>query len=863
LVLPLSLKLRNFLSYREDVPTLHLEEVHLACLCGANGHGKSALLDAITWALWGKARGQRQEQLLHQGQQEMTVELEFQVHDQRYRTVRRYAHTRRGGTSSLELAVAAGEGYQAITGNTITATQTQLQQLINMDYDTFVNSAFLLQGRADLFSMSAPAQRKEVLAKVLGLGLYDRLEDRAKAGAKSAQAHLEATGRVMEQLEERVARRAALTKELAQTSTDMAIAQQAVSSREERRKLLADHIGHLNQRGREAAALEEQAQRIRARRQSAEFEAAQIQARLNAWRDELKDWQETEHHFQELTETRQSLILLQTAAGYVHALERDLAPLAQQAALARASLESKIAVQLWHLNQELVPRAKALPALEKALTQSTVSLAALEPQMAELAALIERQQQTSLEARRLESENTRLGDVGRDTRKKLDLLDHDHVQGAICPVCGTAMDAGAISRLEQTYQQEIDTQRTRYRDQEERIKLLDHEAAQLQSQTSGRQHELDATRQGLALERAQMKAQRQESQQAHEQLEQARSVLAEDQEALDQGRYAQEEQAQVVALQHRIEQAHFSPESLAKAQTAVRNLELWEEKHRQLEEARSRVPDDEVALASVQARIVEGGDELAEMANRRDQLESALAELDDYRTQMTTVEAEHQEATLRHGRLHEQWGSLQHQVQEADEAQRELKQRRREHQTLAQQAATFAELAQAFGKGGVQALLIEAAIPRLEEEANLLLHRMTDGRMSLKMETQRARRSGPGRNGAEAVETLEIQVADELGTRAYEMFSGGESFRVDFALRVALSKLLAWRVGAPLPTLFIDEGFGTQDVEGRDRILDVIKSIEPDFQRILVVTHIDEVKEAFPVRIEVTRTSAGSTFSLS
>ena len=158
----------------------------------------------------------------------------------------------------------------------------------------------------------------------------------------------------------------------------------------------------------------------------------------------------------------------------------------------------------------------------------------------------------------------------------------------------------------------------------------------------------------------------------------------------------------------------------------------------------------------------------------------------------------------------------------------------------------------------MQALLIEAAIPRLEDEANDLLKQMTAGRMSLKVETQRARRTG-----GDTAETLEIVIADELGTRSYEMFSGGERFRVDFALRIALSKLLAWRAGAPLPTLFVDEGFGTQDAEGRDRILDVIKAIEDRFQRILVITHMDEIKEAFPVRIEVTRNLEGSTFSMS
>ena len=120
-----------------------------------------------------------------------------------------------------------------------------------------------------------------------------------------------------------------------------------------------------------------------------------------------------------------------------------------------------------------------------------------------------------------------------------------------------------------------------------------------------------------------------------------------------------------------------------------------------------------------------------------------------------------------------------------------------------------------------------------------------------------------GTDGSESVETLDIFISDEVGERNYDMFSGGERFRVDFALRIALSKLLAWRAGAPLPTLFIDEGFGTQDAEGRDRILDVIKAIEDRFERILVITHLDEVKEAFPVRIEVTRSNAGSTFSLS
>ena len=153
-------------------------------------------------------------------------------------------------------------------------------------------------------------------------------------------------------------------------------------------------------------------------------------------------------------------------------------------------------------------------------------------------------------------------------------------------------------------------------------------------------------------------------------------------------------------------------------------------------------------------------------------------------------------------------------------------------------------------------MLIETVVPRLEDETNLLLGRMTDNRMNVKLETQRDRASGNG----DPRETLDIFVSDELGPRGYEMFSGGEAFRVNLAMRIALSKVLAQRTGAPLPTLFIDEGFGTQDAIGRERILDVISAIGNDFEKVLVITHLDDLKEAFPVSIEVLKDVNGSTF---
>ncbi|MNS76151.1 Nuclease SbcCD subunit C [compost metagenome] len=124
---------------------------------------------------------------------------------------------------------------------------------------------------------------------------------------------------------------------------------------------------------------------------------------------------------------------------------------------------------------------------------------------------------------------------------------------------------------------------------------------------------------------------------------------------------------------------------------------------------------------------------------------------------------------------------------------------------------------------------------------------MTDNRMHVRLATQKEKKTGG------VHETLEISISDEVGTRPYELYSGGEAFRVNFALRLALSRLLARRAGAKLQTLIIDEGFGTQDERGREKLVEAINAVSDEFARILVITHIRELKDAFNTHIEVVK----------
>ena len=290
----------------------------------------------------------------------------------------------------------------------------------------------------------------------------------------------------------------------------------------------------------------------------------------------------------------------------------------------------------------------------------------------------------------------------------------------------------------------------------------------------------------------------------------------------------------------------------------TQSLLHWDAERRDLEAALARLPDDEAELRQNEGQAERWRAELADAEAGLAADRAAVVELPErervgggspnpscpgYRPKGTTCWP---------GR-----GGCRPTRNESANTAAKSRGSTRSHKAAQAEQGIYAELFGAFGRSGVPAMLIDAAVPHLENEANLLLGRMTDNRMAIRLETQRDNRSG------NTTETLDILISDELGSRNYELFSGGEAFRINLALRIALSKVLSQRLGAPLPTLFIDEGFGTQDAAGRERIVDAIASIQDEFEKIIVITHLDDLKDLFPARIEVLKTDAGSQFWLS
>jgi exonuclease SbcC len=222
--------------YREDVPPLSFESFHVACLAGDNGHGKSALLDAMTWALGGKSRASSDDDLVNQGKTDMEVEYLFAIGEQRYRVIRKHvkAGPKRSVAQAMELQIAGPEGFKPLTGASNRETQQKLTGLLRMDYDTFINSAFLRQGHADEFTVANPSKRKQVLADILGLSFYDELEEQAKELAKQRETEEAQLDSAIKDINDELAQKPVYEAELGQALGELSHIEKIIKEQESR-----------------------------------------------------------------------------------------------------------------------------------------------------------------------------------------------------------------------------------------------------------------------------------------------------------------------------------------------------------------------------------------------------------------------------------------------------------------------------------------------------------------------------------------------------------------------------------------------------------------------------------------------------
>lgn len=994
-MIPRSLRLQNFMSYGDNVPPLDFASFSTACLTGDNGHGKSTLLDAITWALWGETRAKSIDDVVRLGQDDAAVEFVFDLESERYRVIRKRSVRTRQSALELQGFDWATDSFRAISGNSIRETEAKIVQLLHMNYDTFVNSVFVLQGRADAFTMRRPAERKRILADILGLSIYDALEERAKMRRNEMDQDVRALHQRLTELHQDVAQKDTLEQAVQTHQAALSAIQAAVQEAQQR-------LEQLRQRQSDLEVQSQRAGDVARRVQQLQHERLELEQQLTAQTRRLADYETILQQepaivagYQTLQQLRAQEQLASTQAEEYTALQQRQALLQQaiNTAQYRLELEQQAAQQrcrelehTLHACDTLLHEAPRITAAytsmqsarqrDAALAQAMQRRYALEQEKSQLESSIQhkrhalaleqrslldrqqewQQQEASLptweqqvvtvqqqlatveeHAKRLEQIRT----DGTTIRMQLEttlpqmqatLQQEMHEQeekrtlltaaSAHCPLCEKSLTDHERQRVMHKLAQEVARRESRLKElQREQQQLLQQrqqlrleykqveqhvaqrqqldqhyavaqtrvaEAMQARTHLVGvlqtlqdletrlqdgsyaraefeRLHQLQAEMDGLAydaqehaaikhtlatladaeLQHArllQVDAERTTLRQQHQEALQHDATLT---QTLTSAQFAMAERVECHSVSERLNRLDYRPAAHQALRQRLQEQQYVERQHLQLEAARAHLVEARTVLQGLQTRQQRLSADMTALEQERQHYAQELSAFDSVQHAVSQADEELRALRSQEGAIRVALGRSQSQHEHCLRQAEELQQKQQQHDQATTERTLYGDLAQMFGKNGIQAIMIENAIPELEEEANRLLSRVTSNAMHLTLETQRDVRSGG------VAETLDIKISDELGTRNYEMFSGGEAFRINFAIRIALAKMLARRAGARLRTLVIDEGFGTQDTEGLERLVEVIKAIQGDFAKIIVITHLRELKNAFETHIEV------------
>ncbi|MDD4923359.1 MAG: SMC family ATPase [Dehalococcoidales bacterium] len=855
-MIPVRLKIRNFMPYRGDMPSFSFEGIQTACICGDNGNGKSAIIDAMTWALWGKTRAKSDDDLIHLWETEATVEFDFRSGEQLYRVIRKRARPKKAtgaGQSSLDLMIWNEEEFKTISGNVIRETENKIIDILHMDYDTFINSAFLRQGHADEFTRQQPSKRKEVLSSILGLDIYDRLEEKAREKTRGQQAERTLLERSIRDIEAELEGKAKLENEFEQAKINLAQIDKEVKEKQAEFDAVRQKKQALGNKKQQLQQLEEYIVTNNNHLNVRQNEIQQHEKQIKEYGDLLAQREEIEKGYADYISIKSQCDDFNSKLQQLNSLKDNHRILEQVIEKARSRLVNNQSV-LKKTVEDLENKAQKLPQYRDKMAKIEEAKPRLEAKEKAFEGKKEKKQSLLATVQQLKGEQEKLNLEIGELDEKLNLLCKEGENK--CPLCETALGSEGLKIIREKYGNDRKTRSELITNKDSEINTHLNEYKTIEKELADEENELKSNREWLQKSLGSLAQSIEDAREASGKLEEQRELLAETEKRLSAGEFAEDEQKELKSLDGKIASLNYDSEKHREASKRLTELQEFEAKKRRLEEAERLLSAEKEDLSKAVAASKELQKQVDNDSDKKKAVEKELEALPQLEIETEQAENILKTVSARQKEAQEASGSLKARLEHLKNQEKKKKEKEAQLATISKEVSIYSELAQAFGKKGIQMMLIETALPDIENEANELLGRMTDNRMHVKFDTQKPTKKG------EVQETLEIIISDELGARPYETYSGGEAFRIDFAIRIALSKLLAKRAGAPLPTLIIDEGFGTLDNTGIEKIKEAINSIRNDFEKIIVITHIDELKDAFPSRINVTKTPNGSVIEL-
>jgi DNA repair protein SbcC/Rad50 len=819
-----SLKLRNFRAWGEC--ELDFARLPHVVVTGPNGAGKSSIIDGILWTIYGTTRSGGADSVVRLGEAEASGEVVFEAAGEVYTVVRQRSTLGRG-KSRLDLYRGAAPASVSLSSKSIRETQQTIEDAVGVPVDVLTAASVLTQGDADRFTRAKPEERRDLLRQLLRLDVWRTRRDAARVKARDAEQAGQAAR---------------------QRAQDIAPEGEAAQARERAAELLAgqERAKASSDAARDAARdAVEALDAVKAAAEKRDAAAHEVNVRAGALSRAADERDAAERLAVEADETAAAAAALpdlRETADRMRAEADRAADTAGKRTVARHALDAAMAD--WRTEHAKVKtgRRRTLHVAQRALKRAQVAERVLPDRRAAAAAtaaalddlgrleLAAEAARSALEgARRDYARTVKVAKLLRDVPCGRATAWREGPGAEPCDLqneCVLLADAReAAGSLE-----------ARRRDGATAAAAATATAAAVEARSRAELTRANARAIGRATRARDLAG---GAISGHAQVDAARATLAGLKEIEARGAKARAELEALPDLEPAA--AREQAERAWRAFTAAQTLAA---KAAQAAQARDALPE-------FGRRVATCGDALTKA---REALEGAVQAAAGVAAAAQAVEDTRREARVTAAAtdgLHRQWMQAAAAQIAAEKAEQAAQAARETADKAAVDAARWRRVEAACQVAPV--LVIERAIPRLEQVTNELLAEIAPRGMAVRIDTTRTTNAGDER------ETLEVVVTDDAGERPLDDYSGGERFRVDVSLRIALARLLAEREGVPVEWLVIDEGgFGALDDEGLDALTGALGALVRQYPAMLLITHIESVAEALPGRLVVERGPDGA-----
>lgn len=846
---PRSIEVKNYRSY--TAASFDFEPVHMAMVNGPNGVGKSSLfMDALADCLYEQTRKEDIGGWVRDGTKSGSITFTFGLGGQDYRVIRTRTKSGRG-TLALQRWDADGQAWADESDTTMKLTQARIERLLGMDCTTFCSIALIRQDAYGLFLEAGSDQRMAVLSALLGLDIYGRMEDLAKAAATEQRRKLAA-----------IRERSAILDETIRQLD-------AVKSEDDR---LAEEVEAVESsiKGREAAlraAEANEALRQEITRQIEEKRRLAKDYRLQA-ADKASRYLDLEAEHSEACAAADGLEDAVKAAERVKVAREIMQRVAPDVERDKELLKERS----WATNEILSSdqRVKRLES-EKSRNEFVLSKReAVEKSKKELSELAEKKDAIRRRLAELETANASYRDAKAESDRYLQEAKSDirvreaeiqraqeeaaRLEDSGCPVPETATCKflSAAVKCKQTLPgmlDDLEAAKAGHRKRYDELKAAaDQAKAALDSfgNPLGELSELEERERNLreiASKEADISA-------AAAALEKIEASILEARETTDK------------ALS-RIKEIDLERERLAQSVTAYQEADG---DIRCFSELADELPECQAGAAKAEAlapQIAQIKAETAELRRKSEDMEREAEEIaarvPDAGSSVDRIRADIDRQRNELTDLVTRRGQLKAKLEDIAEAETKSRELRREAEETGVVLNDYTTLAQAFGLDGIQYMIVRGVVPEIMRRSNEILAAMTGGRMAVDIRTEREQKSTK-----QVVNSLEVWINTITGgTRPYLSHSGGEKVKIALAVTLGLADVKARRAGVQLGMLFIDEP-PFLDADGTEAYADALTAMaarNPNM-RILAISHDPTMKARFVQNIVVTGGDDGSTVTM-